>query len=422
LASRQGDGQEGEINIRLSKRVNCLIDIINKELCTGCFACANICPRYCISMKIDSEGFWYPFVDKDKCIDCGLCEKTCPIINIREPRKYNGQKAYACYNKDESIRLESSSGGLFTVFAEAVIDDGGIVFGAAFNEQFNVDHSYVKCKDKLSKFRGSKYIQSKIGETYKQAENFLKQGRKVLFTGTPCQIGGLKSYLRREYDNLLCQDIICFGVPSPMVWQKYLSFRKKKSGVNLQAVSFRGKEEGWRNYSLSLLYEDSVEYCNTYNRDMYLVAFNKNLYLRPSCASCAFRKEQRDVDITLADFWGIQNVAPEMDDDKGTSLLVIHSEKGQMFFDEIKDKVISLQVEIKEAIKYNPAMIKSVAIHPYREKFFAELNRNEFDVLIKKYCKDKLSLRAKRKAKLVARKALIRLGLFEKFKKGMGRG
>lgn len=370
-------------------------------------------------MESDAEGFWYPDINKDDCVNCGLCEQTCPVLHNTELK--HTPTAYAAYNKNDVIRRESSSGGLFTLIAEHVIDNGGVVFGAVFNENFNVLHVAAECKEDLSKMRCSKYVQSKIGDTYKQAEDLLKQGRRVLFTGTPCQISGLKSYLGREYDNLMCQDIICHGVPSPMVWQKYVAFREKKAAATVNAASFRSKINGWKDFSLSMIHENGVEYSDTINRDMYLVAFNKNLYLRPSCYSCVFKTEQREADITLADFWGIQNVVPEMDDDKGTSLLIIHSEKGHRVFDEIKDKVISLQVEIKDAAKYNPAMMKSMAVHPYRKDFFAALNSSEFDTLINKYCKDKLSERIKGKANILARKALLRIGLFDLAKKVLRR-
>ena len=176
-----------------------LINITNKENCTGCYACKNVCPKDCINMKNDYEGFWYPEVDMGTCIDCGLCESVCPIVNKKQIK--NKPKAYACYNKNEKIRLESSSGGLFTLFAEKIICNDGVVFGARFDDEFNVVHDYVETIEELQKFRGSKYVQSKIGNTYTQVRDFLNQGRKVLFTGTPCQIGGLRSYLQKKYDN-----------------------------------------------------------------------------------------------------------------------------------------------------------------------------------------------------------------------------
>ena len=198
-----------------------MIEIKEKAFCCGCNACVQRCPKQCISMHEDEEGFLYPRVDKTICIECGLCEKVCPVINQNEPRK--PLKVYAAYNKDEKIRRESSSGGVFTAIAEQVIDEGGIVFGACFDENWEVKHDYTETKEGLKAFRGSKYVQSRIKDNYQKAEHYLKEGRKVLFSGTPCQIAGLKKYLCKEYENLLTVDFICHGVPSPKVWRMYLN-------------------------------------------------------------------------------------------------------------------------------------------------------------------------------------------------------
>lgn len=197
-----------------------MINIKDKSNCCGCNACVQKCPKQCISMREDDEGFLYPYVDKILCIDCGLCEKTCPVINSKEERK--PLNVFAAKKPNDEVRMQSSSGGIFTLLAENVIDEGGVVFGAGFNERWEVVHSFAEKKEDLAKFRGSKYVQSKVGNSYKQAEAFLKQGRKVLYSGTPCQIAGLKQYLRKDYANLLAVDFICHGVPSPGVFRTYL--------------------------------------------------------------------------------------------------------------------------------------------------------------------------------------------------------
>lgn len=197
-----------------------MIHITNRQDCCGCAACAQRCPKQCISMKEDAEGFLYPTVDTEVCIDCGLCEKVCPELNSGRERQ--PQKVYAAINKDEKIRLGSSSGGVFTALAEQTIDEGGVVFGARFDENWEVVHAYTETKEGLTAFRGSKYVQSRIGNAYKDAERFLRNGRKVLFTGTPCLVMGLKLYLGRDYDNLLTVDFLCHGVPSPKAWRLYL--------------------------------------------------------------------------------------------------------------------------------------------------------------------------------------------------------
>jgi coenzyme F420-reducing hydrogenase beta subunit len=386
-----------------------MLTIINKKDCVGCYACSNICPQNCISMESDEEGFGYPKVDYEKCIECSLCIKVCP--NINKVIIHNEPSACACINNNEAIRLESSSGGLFSLIAEQVIEDGGVVFGASFNKELEVEHSFVETKEELGKLRGSKYVQSRIGETYKKAKEILDLGRKVLFTGTPCQIGGLKSYLGKSYSNLLCVDIVCHGVPSPLVWKKYVDYRQEKAGSAVQRISFRRKDDGWKRYSVSFLFKNNTEYRETMDKDLFMRAFLKDVCLRPSCYACGFKTIHRQSDITLADFWGIQNILPDMDDDKGTSLIFVNSKAGQAIIEQIVDKMQYKEVDIVEAVRYNPAAIKSAVANPHREKFFEELDKLTFDELVKKYCTDKLSVRVKRKTKLVASAILKKLGV-----------
>lgn len=386
-----------------------MIRINDKRDCMGCYACSNICPQSCIYMERDQEGFWYPQVDYEKCIKCGLCIKVCPIIN--KITVENKPTAYACINKDDSIRLKSSSGGIFTLIAEQVIDNGGVVFGAGFNESFEVSHSYVEKKEELEKFRGSKYVQSKIGDTYKQAKDFLKEGREVVFTGTPCQIGGLNSFLGQPYENLFCIDIICHGVPSPDVWKRYVSHQENGANSLIRTINFRRKDESWKRYSVSFLYENNTEYKQTVDKDLYMRAFLKDICLRPSCYDCEFKTLHRQSDITLADFWGIQNILPEMDDDKGTSLIFVNSTNGKSMLDQIKNNILYKKVDINQAVTYNSAAIKSAGYNLNRKKFFDELNHLPFDQLIEKYCSDSLLLKKIRKLKNILRMVLKKIGV-----------
>ena len=388
-----------------------MIKIDDKQSCTGCYACLNICPKQCISMNNDDEGFWYPVVYDERCIECGLCDKVCPILNKVE---YDNKPiAYACMNNDLSIRLESSSGGIFTLIAEQIITSGGIVFGARFDDNFNVVHDYAETKEGLRVLRGSKYLQSRIGETYKEAGKFLRKGGKVLFSGTPCQIAGLKSFLRSTYDNLFTVDIICHGVPSPLVWQKYIEYREETAGSKTRKIAFRRKDEGWKLYSLSFIFQNDKEYIQTLKKDLYMRAFLKDICLRPSCYNCQFKTLNRESDITLADFWGVQKILPEMDDDKGTSLVFVNSEKGHEMFKEIKDKITLKEVDIKEAVSYNSAAIKSARFNPKRNSFFEDLDSIPFKSMVKKYCSDPMLTRIKRDIKSTSRTILKKLGFLD---------
>ena len=359
-----------------------MIQINSKKNCCGCYACYNICSKNAIIMLEDEKGFKYPKINIEKCINCGLCEKVCPIL--KKNKINNEPKAFACINKNDEIRKESSSGGIFSLIAEKILQQDGVVFGAMFDENFNVVHSYVEKREELYKFRGSKYVQSIIGACYKKAKIFLENGRYVLFTGTPCQIEGLKSYLQKDYDKLYTQDIICHGVPSPKVWKRYLEFREINDGKKPEKIEFRNKDVGWKVFSMKFKYKKN-NYIKNLRKDNYMQAFLKNLCLRDSCYNCNFKETNRISDITLADFWGIQNILPEFDDDKGTSLVIINSAKGKKIFEEIKENIKFIETDFNEAIKYNPSMISSAKMAKNKEAFFEKLDNMKFDELVKKY-------------------------------------
>ncbi len=382
-----------------------MISINEKKQCSGCHACSNACPKNCIQMVSDEEGFWYPQVNKDQCIDCGMCEKVCPIIHKWQPDDSRTTTAMAAMNKNEEIRLKSSSGGIFTLIAESIIDQGGVVFGAAFADDFkSVHHICVNNKVDLEKLRGSKYVQSKIGDTYKQAKEYLDSGRKVLFTGTPCQIGGLYSFLLKDYDNLYTQDIICHGVPSPMVWEKYVEELEKKAAAVTKHMSFRNKTKGWKSYSVSFDFKNSKRYIRSHSDDSYIKAFISNICLRPTCYTCSFKSIKRQADLTLADFWGIQNVLPEMDDDKGTSLVLMHSPKGTTLLDSISDNIRCVKVDTDVVNKFNSAGVKSCNFNPKREIFLKDIQNNDFEITVAKYTRVSLYRKARRFAGRVKRK------------------
>lgn len=384
-----------------------MINIKQKEQCSGCYACESICPKGCISMQRDIEGFSYPYVDENSCIKCGACIKSCPIITPMECVKSESDiSAYGAYTKNKELCSKSTSGGIFSEIAMRVIERGGTVFGAAFNDDFSVSHQSVKTADGLIKFQGSKYVQSTIGNVYKETKELLNNGELVLFTGTPCQIGGLYSFLGRDYETLITQDIVCHGVPSPMVWKKYIEYQEHQNKSETSFVQFRNKDSGWKTYSVVFKFQNDNEYRRKHRNDLYMRGFLSNLYLRPSCYSCAFKTKIRQSDITLADFWGIENVIPSMDNNRGVSLVFINSQKGQTLFDEIKHNIIFQKTDIDEAIKYNPSAIKSSNRPKNRDKFISCVKKRGFKSVTKKYLGDGFINRLKRVMKRVLKKIL----------------
>lgn len=352
-----------------------MIDIKDKKYCCGCHACANVCPKHCIDMNADEQGFLYPNVDTKKCIDCGLCEKVCPVINQSNPSK--PIKVYAAKNTDEEILKQSSSGGIFTLLAEKIINDGGIVFGAKFDAEWNVVHSWTDTIDGISDFRGSKYVQSTIGNTYSQAKEFLEQGRYVLFSGTPCQIAGLKKFLRKEYDKLITAEVVCHGVPSPKIWNEYLNSLQI---IDIGTISHKDKRTGWRSYSFSIRDKDGkLIYTEKASENKYLSAFIRNLTLRPSCFSCPSKSGKCLSDLTLADFWGIEYLLPHMDDNKGTSFICVNTQKGIEIINQINIKLDD--ADYKKSIQYNLCIEKSVNQPAAREKFWEDYMINGIKAL-----------------------------------------
>lgn len=367
-----------------------MIKITDKSDCCGCKACIQVCPQKCISMFEDEEGFLYPQVNQEKCIDCGLCEKVCPVLNQNLPRK--PLKTYAVKNKDEKIRLKSSSGGVFTLLAEYIINRNGVVFGAKFDKKWKVIHDYTETIEGLANFRGSKYVQSDIGNCFNEAREFLKKGRLVLFTGTPCQIAGLKLFLRKEYENLITVDVACHGVPSPKIWKEYLTELKKEfenkthnSKAEISQVFFRDKSTGWKQYCFNIKGFLMFKRANTEKREkfdfrefssqnLFMKGFIGDLYLRPSCFSCPSKELKSGSDITIADFWGVNITIPEIDDDKGISLVFCNTKKGEDFFENLPH-LFKKETDYLSAVKYNSAIISSVSEPPKRGIFYQNYSK-----------------------------------------------
>lgn len=387
-----------------------MIDIADKAKCCGCGACVQICPKQCISFISDKEGFDYPVVDISRCVGCDMCERVCPELNINLPNR--PQATYAAINRDEAVRRESSSGGVFTSLAEAVIARGGVVFGARFDVDWTVRHDKAETSEELAVFRGSKYLQSRIGETFKEVKSLLSEGREVVFSGTPCQIAGLKGYLNKEYSNLLTVDFVCHGVPSPSAWKKYLE--EKSRALSVQTVkntdttslkmespwlciSFRDKRLGWKKFGfhLSNLSKDNGGIYEPFTENDYMRVFLSDLDLRPSCYKCPSKGGRSGSDITLGDFWGIEHIDRSMDDDRGTSLVLINTPKGAKLYEELT--LESKSEAYEDALRYNRSIERSVVKPPYRELFMSSLEKRGFEIAYNRVFSQALAAKIRRR-------------------------
>ena len=353
---------------------------MDKKECCGCTACLHVCPVQCIAMEEDEEGFLYPVIDEEKCIHCHQCENICPIQNIQNLNART--KTFVGYSRNEAIRKQSSSGGIFSVIAEWILQQNGVVFGAAFDENFDVHHISVETKEELIKLRGSKYVQSRLENAYPEVKQYLKMERKVLFTGTACQIAGLKKYLNQEYENLYTVDVLCHGVPSPKIWRMYLEEQRKQFHASAEKIEFRNKEYGWNNYSINIVFSNMQRYCVHFFEDKYMRLFLGNIDLRPSCYACHFKGVPRVSDMTIGDSWGIGKVMPDMDDDKGTSIILVHSSNGEKLFQAIRKKLITREAALDEILPPTADSRRSVEMHPNRKKYLEGVKRGDsFDVL-----------------------------------------
>ena len=353
-----------------------MIHIEDKKECCGCWACYNACPKHCIGMKEDEEGFRYPVVDASLCIDCGLCEKVCPVIHADKADTPHAQQGFLAQHKNEDIRKESTSGGAFTAIASWIIRQGGIVYGAGYRKgTFIVEHQGVETEKDLSVFRNSKYVQSNIGNTFKEALGHLKAGRWVCFSGTPCQIEGFRNFLRgREYEKLVCVDLVCRGIPSPRILTRYIEAQQTLIGGEFTNVLFRDKYYGYHYSSFSIYNkEKGKDYHKGVDSNAYLRAFFNNLSDRPSCYDCRFKKRYRKSDLTIWDCFPIEKFTKQMDG-KGTTRVLVQSEKGKMIMDAIGSELRTVRVETDKLVSDVREMFHSVPMNPQREQFFKDCN------------------------------------------------
>ncbi|MBQ8839875.1 MAG: polysaccharide pyruvyl transferase family protein [Clostridia bacterium] len=343
---------------------------IEKTLCTGCSACANKCPVNAIEMKTDKDGFLYPTIDEEKCVDCGACVRMCPVNKPLDKNKT--PTVYAVW-ADEETRKKSSSGGLFSVLARAIFKDGGVVFGARYSDDFlSVYHAVATNERELAHLRGSKYVQSNIGMAYKEAKKHLETGKSVLFSGTPCQIGGLYSFLGKDYDNLYTVDVVCHGTPSQLAYSRYVS--EKAQGMPIKKMDFREKASwGWG--TAISLYMENGEYKKDFFTDPYLKAFSSGLIVRDSCSSCPYAQINRVGDITLGDFWGIKDIEPKYTDGHGTGLVLVNNKKGNELIKLAKKACVLFEAvdldKVKEISKTrNGQLLAPVRKNPLKKRFF----------------------------------------------------
>lgn len=350
-----------------------MIEIKNKNNCCGCFACSSVCPKQCIQMVEDEEGFIYPEVNKDICVDCHLCEKVCPIINVEDdtPRT---QRAFLLQHKDAQILKESTSGGAFTAIATWVIKHGGVVFGAAYDKDFQVTHQYVEKVEDLRIFRNSKYVQSNVGNAYSAALDYLKGNRIVCFSGTPCQLEGLMRFIRKTYDNLITVDVMCHAITSPKLFRSYVEMKKNELNVTPENIVFRDKKPYGYQYSSMSIYSGGKQvYHEGVDNDVYLRSFFTNMNVRPSCYDCKFKKRYHLTDFTLWDCFMVYKFDKSLDNDKGVTRILANTDKASRILDEIRDQAVIVELNADEAVAGVKEMKSSVRLNERRYALFKDI-------------------------------------------------
>ena len=366
-----------------------MIHITNKADCCGCNACGDICPKNAITFHTDPEGFWYPEVDPGKCIECGRCEKVCPVLNVKELKKNDLAEpvCYAAEHRNLEVIFDSTSGGVFSAMAEILYRSGGYVGGAVFNEDFSVSHYISADKGDLPRLRSSKYLQSSLEGFYTRVGSLVKAGEQVLVCGTPCQMAGLRAFLGKDYDNLLIADFICRGINSPKVWQKYLKSFEERYGSPVVYAKAKSKEYGWRNLTQKVILADGRHLYETLDQSNFTKGYLRtNVYCRPSCYDCKFKGFPRIADITLADFWGIERVDKSMEKNLGTSLVLLNSQKGVRFFERFKARLHCFPVAFDSILAGNPALTRPLdPPRVDRDQFFRDLDAMSFTQLADKY-------------------------------------
>lgn len=367
-----------------------MIQITNKEQCCGCNACGDICPKGAISFPQDEEGFWYPKVDLEKCVNCGMCNKICPLQNmdkVKSAEKLNPPKVVGGYHKNIAIRFDSTSGGIFSALANAMYKEGGYVSGAIQNSDLTVCNLISNDKSDLARLRSSKYVQSSAIGLYKEIKKLLIAGEKVLACGSPCQMGALRSYLEKDYENLIIVDFLCRATNSPKAYRKYMDMLEKQYGGKVVYVKAKNKEHGWHSLARKVVFDNGKEYYGEGHDDHYRRGYHWNMFERPSCYDCKFKEIPRNSDITLGDFWGVDKVAPDLEQNLGTSMVMLNTPKGEAFFEKIKSKLVCRDFTLNDVLPGNhAALLEPVKYPPIdRNALFRDMDSMPFDELANKY-------------------------------------
>lgn len=355
-----------------------MIEIKDKKDCCGCTACKSICPKKCITMEADIEGFLYPTVNLKECISCGACERTCPIIKQRLKRQDTEIQAYCLRSKDKEILENSTSGGFFSSLCDYVLDKNGIVVGAVYADDKTIKHIIIdnESRSLAYKFRGSKYVQSYLGDIFSIIKQKLQEGTIVCFSGTPCQVSGLLSFLGKEYDNLITLDVVCHGTPSPKLWEKYIDYQENKYGSAVSEVSFRKKTYGYHSGTMELVFENGKKYHGSARVDFMLKSFFSEISSRPSCYMCNFKSSHHDSNFTIFDSWHAEKLVGSFkDDDRGYTNVFVNNRRAEELFECIKDKYEFYNIDAEEAIKADGKMVRGCALpHKNRGKFYKDLD------------------------------------------------